>query len=109
MRLADRSRPEIRPEGDDEQHRQVLHPLHCQAQEFEARRVAPVRILEHHQHRAVPGQAFQLADQIGTAQVSRPCRETNTDLKPEKWVADAAGLQATAPMPEQSQAPLRHH
>ena len=63
VRLAGPGRLELRPEGDQHQHRQLPDALDHQAQQLERRRVDPVHVLVQRQHRLLRRQARELVDQ----------------------------------------------
>src|SRR6516164_9449082 len=50
VRAADPGRGEFGPEGDDQQDPKHRHPIYDQIIELERGRVAPLRVLEQHQH-----------------------------------------------------------
>jgi hypothetical protein len=52
MRLSDPRRAKFRPERHEQQYAQHLYPVHDAAKQFDACGVAPMCILEDHQHRA---------------------------------------------------------
>jgi hypothetical protein len=60
MRLSDPGRLELRPERHDQQHAKARDPVHRATERFQAGGVAPVRILEDHEHGAGARQGFQL-------------------------------------------------
>jgi hypothetical protein len=63
MRVAAPGWLKFRAEGDDEQHRQLPHPVDGQIQQFARGRVDPMSVLEHHQHRPLPCQRCELPKQ----------------------------------------------
>lgn len=52
---------ELRPGGDDEQHRNATDALDGPAQRLKAARIDPMRVLEDHQHRLFARQCFNLS------------------------------------------------
>ena len=61
--LSGPGRLELRPEGDQDQDRQLPDALDHEAQELQRRRVDPVHVLVHSQHRPLRRQARDLVDQ----------------------------------------------
>ncbi len=60
VRLSDPGRLELRPERHDQQRAKARDLIHHATECFQARRVAPVRILEDQEHGAGARQGFQL-------------------------------------------------
>jgi hypothetical protein len=58
-------RLEFRAEGQDEQYRQVRCVLDDQIEQFARAGIDPVQILDHHQHRPLAGERFELMEQCG--------------------------------------------
>ena len=63
VRVAVPGRPELGPVGHDQQHRQALDPLHREVEQLERGRIDPMRVLEHHQHRASRRQPLELGEE----------------------------------------------
>ena len=70
---SDPRRLEFRPEGDDQQHAKGRDPVHRPAEQFQARGVGPMCILENHQHRTVSVSAPRFASSVLPAFVCRRC------------------------------------
>ena len=65
MRLADPGRLELRPDRDDQQHRQVGGAGNRSVEQIERCRIDPVGVLEHDQHGALRRSAVELVEQGG--------------------------------------------
>ena len=63
VRMADPRRLEIGAVRDDQQHRQRMQALDGEREQLERSRVAPLRVLEHHQQRAAAGEDREPLDQ----------------------------------------------
>jgi hypothetical protein len=63
MRPPDPWRGEFRSEGDQQQHPERIDLVDEPAEQFQARRIGPVGVLEDHQDRRVKRDRFDLADQ----------------------------------------------
>ena len=74
VRPARPGRDELRPEGDHDQHGQVLHPVDRQPEQLQGGRVGPVRVLQHGQDQPLRGQARELVDQGLERQPLAPLR-----------------------------------
>ena len=61
VRLAGPGRLELGPKRHDQQHRQTADPLDSEVKQFARGRVDPMRVLEHHDHRLLSRQAFELS------------------------------------------------
>ena len=55
--------PELRAEGDYEQHGQPCHPIERQVEQFARGRINPMRILKDHQNGSALRQGFELIQQ----------------------------------------------
>ncbi|HTR14420.1 MAG TPA: hypothetical protein VMI72_14495 [Roseiarcus sp.] len=62
MRSADTGRAELRPEGNDRQDSQRRNAVDQEIERFARGRVAPMDVLEHHQHRLARRQPLDLGD-----------------------------------------------
>jgi calcineurin-like phosphoesterase family protein len=58
VRSSDPGRLELRPERHDQQRAEARDPIHEPTENFQARRVGPMRILQDHQHRILTCQCF---------------------------------------------------
>ncbi len=74
VRLPGPRRLKFRPEGDDEQDRERLQSFDGQRQEFDRRRVAPMRVLEQHQNRPALRQGFEPVEQHAEEAAATPLR-----------------------------------
>jgi hypothetical protein len=73
---------ELRPEGDQQHHRQALDALDRQPQQLLRGRIAPVHVLIGQQYRLCGGQALELIDQCFQRQLLLALRRHL-----ERWVA----------------------
>ena len=60
MRVFGPGRLELWAEGDEQQDREADDSVDGEMQKLQGTRVDPVRVLEHHQQRRLPGEAFEL-------------------------------------------------
>jgi hypothetical protein len=60
VRLPDPGRHVFRPKCHDEQDAKLRDPVDRPPERFQARRVAPMRVLEDHQHRTLPGERLDI-------------------------------------------------
>ena len=86
MRLSDPGRLELRPERLDQQHGKVRNLVYPATECFQARRVAPVCILDDHQYGAGARQGFQLY-----AECLQRFLPTLFRSKLQSWVASIVG------------------
>ena len=63
MRLSDPRRLKLGTEHRQQQHRPVRDPIYHAVQQFTRTWVDPVKVIEHHQHRLLPGKTFNLPQQ----------------------------------------------
>jgi len=62
LRLSGPRRPEFRAKRHDQKHWHSAHALDSEVEQLARGRVDPMRVLEHHEHRLLPRQTFQLVD-----------------------------------------------
>jgi hypothetical protein len=78
---SDPGRIKTRSECHDQQHTKAADPVDHPIEDFQARGVGPMRILEDHQHRVLPCQRFHLGNE--RFQRSLPAMPPGSDRAPD--------------------------